>query len=310
MTSPDPANMHIGRAIANPANHPAASTTGPTFPSADLPAGSGEPRTVPGLSIGFAAVPTRSTVVKLPFMELPLVGFVLAIISGLLSAFTFAAGLFFATVQAANLLLIAFGVAAWNWDSVAWPLMSLALFAVGAFVGGALMSKSEESDRHRRTPTLVALGLTVLVLAILVIAGVAGSWDSGLAVVGLALSAVAGAMGTVFQQRHNMLFGAMAITSMVQLGFNFLARGAFKARKLGGVANAAWARIFLGVVGGFLLGSLAGAAILFWVGSGASSGLGVSPLGGGLVLLIVAALFFTLAAFSKRNGPDAVPLEG
>src|SRR5690606_35217344 len=69
-----------------------------------------------------------------------------------------------------------------------------------------------------------------------------------------AISFVAGMQGNAFHKNHGMLYGAVAVTFVVQMAFNFLIQGLFKRQGLDGEPNLMWSGIFFLVLLGFAAG--------------------------------------------------------
>lgn len=294
VTTPDPTSLGLGKAITNPANDPAADARGATHPSYGRSYTSHERRAVPGLTVGFSAQATQSTVVKLPFMELPLVGFTLAVITGLLNAFTLVYAGAFATVQAGNILLGGLAMVNGDWSAVLDYAIVMLSFGVGAFVGAVIISSSRTQKTMWMTWLLAALGVLIALLAVAVFAGFQDfMWITS----GIAL--VAGITSNAYRKDSNMLFGALAVTFLIQMTASFLARAAFGRKGLHGVPNIKWAGVFFAVLLGFVLGALGGMGIL--VLAGANGVGGGAATAGAWVLLVVAVLYFVLAAYSKQT---------
>lgn len=302
MTTPDPTSFGLGKGISNPANDPAADRLGATHPSYSHPYTEPNPRAVPGVTVGFSAQATRSTVVKLPFMELPLVAFTLAVITGALNAFTLMQTGTFATVQAGNILFGVIALMTGQWQQALTYLLVMVAFGLGVFLSAALFS-----SKARRSVwmswLLVALGVGTAFFGILVIVGLTNyiGW------IILGISFLAGVMSNAYRTDSNMLFGALAVTFLFQMTFNFLARATFRREGLDGVANVKWAGTFFSVLLGFILGAFGGVGFLVLFGAkgvGAAGG-----LAGGWLLVIVAILFLMLAGFSKQTRHEGESIE-
>lgn len=294
MSTPDPTSFAAGRAIVNPENDPQTLTAGATYPSYTHPITQSEPKTVPGLTIGFSAQATQSTILKLPFVEVPLVAFTLAVITGILNAFTLIYQGTFATVQAGNILIGGLAAMIGDWSSALTYLLVILLFALGAFFSAIFISAERAKNSKWMTAMLIVLGVLTAIVGVSVLVGF-----NDFRLVVIALAFIAGIMSNAYRTDNNMLFGALAVTFLIQMTASFLARALFRREGLGNMSNIKWSGVFASVLLGFVVGALGGTAILVMFGArGLAMGAGSS---GGWVLVIAAALFFVLAAFSKRT---------
>lgn len=115
-----------------------------------------------------------------------------------------------------------------------------------------------------------------------------------------------------------MLFGAVAVTFVVQMAFNFLAQSLFRRKGINGVSNLKWSGIFFSVLLGFALGAMVGAGLIVALGTDPAGFMGQTGAAhldpaGGWALMAPALLFFTLAGLSKKTveeGDPADPTDG
>ncbi|MFB8387590.1 DUF1275 family protein [Microbacterium sp. NPDC055910] len=248
--------------------------------------------------------------IRFPLMEMPFVGFLLAFIAGTLNAWTLANASTFSTVQSGNVLSSGYWLIQGDWEKFQFPFISVIAFGVGSALAGILMTAFLRSGRTFTVGILTVQVVLLIVLGIFALVVVGSSpvpWDSGLDLgklpkehaqyIAYGISFVAGAQGNAFHKNHGMLYGAVAVTFVVQMAFNFLVQAAFKKEGINGTPNLKWAGIFfltlLGFAGGGAIGFLADALIA----NGASIFLSA----------LIAVLILIAALVMKRKNVDPTP---
>lgn len=187
--------------------------------------------------------------VRFPLMEEPVVGVQLAFMAGLLNAWTLAHAQTFATVQSGNVVQSGYRLVEGDWASFVFSFGSVIAFGIGSALCGLLMTSML---RRGKVFTPVVLWLECLIIAGLAVASHMNLIDPH--VVAYAVSFVAGAQGNSFHKSHGMLYGAVAVTFVVQMAFNFIAQSLFKKEGINGEPNLMWAGIFFAVLFGFAAG--------------------------------------------------------
>ncbi|GAA1928669.1 hypothetical protein GCM10009775_20830 [Microbacterium aoyamense] len=238
-----------------------------------------------------------------PLMELPLVGFFLALAAGAMNAWSLANAATFSTVQSGNIISMGYWLIQGDLGKFAFPALAVLAFGLGSALCGVLMTTFQRSGRPY-TPGVLLVGSVLLVIIAILAIVLVGSGDGRAAgvdlsadhtitahVLALAISFIAGAQGNAFHKNSGMLYGNVAVTFVVQMAFNFLVQSAFKREGINGSTNIKWAGLFFFV----LLGFAGGAAI----------GFGADQLLNGASIFIPAvillALFFVALAKGFKN---------
>lgn len=201
-------------------------------------------------------IPEHPEQIRFPLMEDRSVGFLLAIMAGLLNAWALAHAQTFATVQSGNVVQSGYRLVQGDWPSFIFAFGSVLAFGIGLAACGFLMTGML---RRHKVFTPVVLELECVMLVGLAVASRMGALDPH--VVAYAVSFVAGAQGNAFHKNHGMLYGNVAVTFVVQMAFNFLVQGLFKKTGINGEPNMMWAGVFFSV----LLGFAGGGAIGFYL---------------------------------------------
>lgn len=250
----------------------------------------------------------------LPFMEWPVIGVAMAAIAGLMNAFTLIFAGTFATVQSGNVASSGIYLATHDGPKWVFAIVSVFAFGLGSFTCGLVMTAMKKRGHQFSVAVLIGLGAISAVLSLLVIASLVVDYHW----IAYGVSFTAGAMGNAYHKDNNALYGAVAVTFVVQMSFNFLAQSFFKRKGIEGQSNLKWAAIFFSVLLGFAGGGMLGAWLIVLLGTDPSGFMGehgpahLDP-SGGWVLMIAAALFFLLAAFSGRwirENKEADPTPG
>jgi uncharacterized membrane protein YoaK (UPF0700 family) len=189
-----------------------------------------------------------------PVMEHPVSASLLALVSGLLNAWTFAQIGTFATVQSGNLVTIGYFSAEGDWQRVVAAATTVLAFGLGAASCAVVIALITRRG-GQYSPWI--LGFETLGLGVCVLLS-AQHFPPTFAA--LAVSFIAGVQGNAFHRDHGMLYGNTAMTFVVQMAFSFLGRS-FVRRQPGDTdphlrISAMYAVVFLA----FALGGAAGFA--------------------------------------------------
>ncbi|WP_341934851.1 DUF1275 domain-containing protein [Microbacterium sp. LWO14-1.2] len=209
---------------------------------------------------------------RYPLLETVWASTSLAFVSGLLDAWTFGQVGTFATVQSGNLISLGYLTAGGNVGRALLAASSVLVFALGAFVCSILILWLSRRGRSYSAPILFGEAVFVVVLAALSISRVVEPmW------IAWAISFLAGVQGNAFHREAGMLYGNIAVTSVIQMAASLLGRAVGKRIADDGERHMRPAGAYLAVLfafavggggGGFLLNlgwegwSLAGAAVV------------------------------------------------
>jgi uncharacterized membrane protein YoaK (UPF0700 family) len=216
--------------------------------------------------------------VGFPFMELPFIGFLLALSAGSLNAWTLANAATFSTAQSGNVVSSGYWLAQGNWPKFAVPFISIIAFGLGSAVCGVIMTTLLRTGHIFTASVLIGEAVLLVTLGILAITLVGDGSTIDLTAehrttadwFAYGISFVAGAMGNAFHKIHGMLFGAVAVTFVIQMAFNFLTQAAFKREGINNETNLYWAGVFFLTLLGFGGGGAIGFAVDRYVTNGAS----------------------------------------
>ncbi|MBN0038889.1 DUF1275 domain-containing protein [Cellulosimicrobium cellulans] len=244
-----------------------------------------------------------------PLMELPFVGFLLAIMAGAMNAWTLANASTFSTVQSGNVVSLGYWLVQGNWDKLWFPALSVLAFGLGSALCGILMTSFLRSGRTFTVAVLVAQMLLLVLFGVLALTLVGEGSGNEAALdltadhsltahwIAIGISFVAGAQGNAFHKNHGMLYGNIAVTSVVQMAFNFLMQSAFTKQGPNGETNIKWAGIFFLTI----LGFSGGAAIGFWADQALVNGASI------FIPPIIALGLVLVAAGRKLENVDPTP---
>lgn len=244
----------------------------------------------------YAVIDDHPEKIRYPLVERPIVGFLLAFMAGSMNAWTLPNAQTFATVQSGNVVQSGYWLAQGEWEKFTFPFLSVIAFGLGSAFCGILMTTLLRKGQIY-TPFILFLQAAMLIvlwyLAHITVVDPAAPINAHY--IAYAISFVAGMQGNAFHKNHGMLYGAVAVTFVVQMAFNFLIQGLFKKEGLNGEPNLMWAGIFFLV----LLGFAAGGGIGFLVGD--------YVLNSGAILLPAAiALVLGIIAVKDAQTPGAV----
>jgi uncharacterized membrane protein YoaK (UPF0700 family) len=243
-----------------------------------------------------AAINDHLRKVHYPLVERPVVGFLLAFMAGSMNAWTLPNAQTFATVQSGNVVQSGYWLAQGEWDKFTFPFLSVIAFGLGSAFCGILMTALQRKGEVY-TPFILFLQAAMLLVlwyfAHTLVADPTAPINAHY--IAYAISFVAGMQGNAFHKNHGMLYGAVAVTFVVQMAFNFLIQGLFRKQGIDGEPNLMWSGIFFLV----LLGFAAGGGIGFLVGD--------YVLESGAILLPAAiALILGIIAVKDARTPGAV----
>ena len=211
----------------------------------------------------------------LPLMERPALAALLALVAGLLNAWTLAEAGSFATVQSGNIVSAGYYLVGGDWNALGRVCLSIFAFAAGAFACGVAVAFA---DRRRAsyTPWILCVESALLVFASLLF--VPGGVDVML--VAAVLSFVAGMQGNAFHRDSGMLYGNVAVTFVLQAASASLARATMRPVFDDGERHIRPAAVYGLVLVGFAAGGAAGFLLNLWVpvGSIAAAAAGTAAL--------------------------------
>lgn len=232
-------------------------------------------------------------VTRYPLMERPVTGYFLALMAGSMDAWTLQHAQTFATVQSGNVIQSGYRLVQGNMQDFTFSFLSVIAFGIGSAICGFLMASMLQKGKVFTPYVLFCL------CAILVILGFsARSGKVEPQHIAYAISFVAGAQGNAFHKVRGMLFGAVAVTFVVQMAFNFVVQSLFKPTGPKGKSNMSWAGIF------FL-------TLIFFAGGGAIGYLLDQQFSGaGIFLPAVVALVIGLISLREPRTLDPDPTPG
>ncbi len=184
-----------------------------------------------------------------PLMEQPPMAFYLAVIAGLMNGYTYHAASVFSTVQSGNIILLGQTIATQNWGHFYNILFTVLAFGLGSMFTALIEGISQKQGKKNWTFTVIFLEALILVV---LASGLLGNYLS-ISIICMVISFVAGMQGNGFHKIKGMLYGNVAVTLVVQLGFSYLmqaiqgSKGAFQTSLL-----------FFGVLLGFAFGGFVG----------------------------------------------------
>ena len=201
----------------------------------------------------FRAIDKHPEEIRFPLMEQPAIGCLLAFIAGLLNAWSLAATQTFATVQSGNVVSAGYYLVTANWPRFGQAIISVLFFGVGSALCGVLITSQWRHKRSFTAPVLFIL--TGLLVAL---AALAYTDTMTPILVAWGISFVAGAQGNAFHKNHGMLYGAVAVTFVVQAAFNYLAQAALAKRGINNDPNLRWSGLFFLILASFAAGGAVG----------------------------------------------------
>lgn len=222
---------------------------------------------------------------RYPLLERPSAAIALAVVAGLLNAWTFSHTQTFATVQSGNIVSIGYFFVAGDMSRVGVAGVSVLAFFLGACACSVLILWLARRGRAYSMVVLAAETVLLLVLAGISTIGAVDPWW-----IAWSISFLAGVQGNAFHRETGMLYGNVAVTLVVQMAGSLLGRAI-------GVKIASDGKPHLRPAGGFLL-------ILVGFAAGGAVGCAIDPVwtGGpiGAAALVLAMLAIVAAA---HRGP-------
>lgn len=230
---------------------------------------------------------TRTHTRRYPLLETAPAAVALALVSGLLNAWTFGQVGTFATVQSGNLLSIGYFLADGNHGRVLLAATSVLVFAFGAFVCSIYVLWRTREDKPYSAEVLVFEVVLIAVLAVLTATTGISPWA-----VAWTVSFIAGVQGNAFHRETGMLYGNIAVTSVVQMAASLIARALGRRISDDGEAHMRPAGAYVVVL------------IAFVVGGGTGFAIDQRWAGASLVAAAVVLLILFIAASSARGPID------
>ncbi|MFB4353189.1 YoaK family protein [Microbacterium sp. LS_15] len=197
-----------------------------------------------------------------PLLETVWASVSLAFVSGLLDAWTFGQLGTFATVQSGNLISLGYFAADGNLGRALLAASSVLVFALGAFVCSILILVLARHGKSYSAPILLGEIAVVLVLAVLSVSRVIEPiW------IAWAISFLAGVQGNAFHRETGMLYGNIAVTSVIQMAASLLGRAVGRCIADDGESHLRPAGAYLSVLVAFAAGGGLGFSLnLIWEG--------------------------------------------
>lgn len=219
---------------------------------------------------------------RYPLLELPSAATALAVVAGLLNAWTFGHTQTFATVQSGNVVSIGYFLVAGDMGRVGIAGVSVLAFFVGACACSILILCLARVGRTYSMVVLVLETILVLVLAgISMVGGVDPWW------IAWSISFLAGVQGNAFHRETGMLYGNVAVTLVVQMAGSLLGRAIGRRIASDGEPH-------LRPAGGFLL-------ILLGFAAGGAVGFAVDSVSTGSALVAAALVLAVLAVVAAMH---------
>src|SRR6218665_1055696 len=155
-----------------------------------------------------------------PLLERPAPATALAIVAGMLNAWTFSQTQTFATVQSGNVISIGYFLIAGDLSRVGVAVGAIVAFTVGAFLGTLVVLTMSRAGRAYPPTTLGLEAVLIVGLVAAHAAGLSPIWAAW------SVSLVAGIQGNAFHREAGMLYGNVAVTSVLQMAGSLLGRAA------------------------------------------------------------------------------------
>lgn len=156
---------------------------------------------------------------KFPLLETAPAAVTLALVAGLLNAWTLGQVGTFATVQSGNLVSIGYFLAGAD-PSRAWSaVVSVLAFAVGAFLCSIyVLWRAREQRPYSAEVLFLEIVLLVALTVVTLISGAHPWW------IAWTISFLAGVQGNAFHRETGMLYGNVAVTFVVQMAASLTGR--------------------------------------------------------------------------------------
>ena len=164
---------------------------------------------------------TAAESARYPLLERVPSAATLALVAGLLNAWTFANAQAFATVQSGNIVTLGYEIVAGNWGRVGFVGVAILAFATGAFLCTLFILLM---SRLRHTYSAAVLAFEVAALILLGILAATGGANA--IALTWAVSFIAGVQGNAFHRETGMVYGNVAVTFVLQNVGSLLGRAA------------------------------------------------------------------------------------
>ncbi|MWB97840.1 DUF1275 family protein [Agromyces seonyuensis] len=224
-------------------------------------------------------------------MERPTTAALLAVLSGLLDAWSLTQVQSFATVQSGNIVTAGYRLAAGQWPQFAAAIMSIVAFAAGAFLCALAVALLERRGRNYSRVVLGVEAVSLSALAVLAaLHAVEPIW------IACGLGFLAGAQGNAFHRDRGMLYGNVAVTFVLQAAFSYFARALAVRRYDDGEEHLRPGLVYGGVILAFA--------------GGAAAGFALGTIAAELPLVVAALLAAGIAVPAAAHGPGIDPSQG
>lgn len=231
-------------------------------------------------------------VTRYPLMEKPLIAYLLAMMAGSMDAWTLQHAQTFATVQSGNVVQSGYRLVQGDMQAFTFSFLSVISFGIGSALCGFLMASMLQKGKVFTPFVLFGLCAILIILGFSARSGTVEPQH-----IAYAISFVAGAQGNAYHKVRGMLFGAVAVTFVVQMAFNFVVQSLFKPTGPKGKSNMSWAGIF------FLT--------LIFFGGGGAIGYLVDQQFSGAAIFLPAAIAFVIGLVAlgepRTLDPDPTP---
>ncbi|MFG6477145.1 YoaK family protein [Microbacterium sp. P06] len=227
-------------------------------------------------SVSSSTVWSRSP--QFPVLERAGSAVLLAVISGLLNAWTFQQASTFATVQSGNIVSLGYFLADGQYGRLVAAAVSIVAFAAGACVCSIVVLLFERAGASYSTPVLVAEAVVLIGLAALFSSSLLGP-----VAVAWAVSFLAGVQGNAFHRETGMLYGNVAVTFVLQMAASLVGRALGRRISNDGQPHLRPAGSYFVVLAGFALGGGIGFTFDRWWAS-------TSLIAAAIALLALAAV--------------------
>lgn len=233
--------------------------------------------------------PPHRLVKAFPLMERPVTAVFLAIVAGLLNAWTYGQANNFATIQSGNVLQIGYHLVAGDWPRLWFVTGAVLAFGLGSALAAAVITVAYRRGRNF-SPIIQTFLLAVMVLSITLVTmgSVAPQY------VTLGISFAGGMQGNAFHRDQGQLYGNVAMTLVLQNAFNYLARAILTRGTPDGKSDLHAAGRYFFV----LLAFAGGGATGFLVDRGWN--------GSSIVLAILITAGMTVATLKSPSDPDPI----
>lgn len=240
-----------------------------------------------------SAAPTKNPSRGFPVLERAEPAVLLAVVSGLLNAWTFQQASSFATVQSGNIVSVGYFLVEGDYGRMVTALVSVVAFAAGACACSVVVLLFERAEASYSVPVLVVEAVVLAGLVALFSAGVLGP-----VAVAWVISFLAGVQGNAFHRETGMLYGNVAVTFVLQMGSSLVGRALGARISTDGQPHLRPAGAYFVVLVGFAAGGGIGFALdRWWVSSS------IAVAGGLLLALATVALIERGPVDPAQNAP-------